>query len=192
MDKPRVLVGLAVAEDVMEVITQSCDVVAAFDAQRATQTELDSAFSEVRGALIPSTLPIPNSYFDRYPKLKVLSNVAVGYDNVDIPYATSKGVLVCNTPGVLDGAVAELVMALIINLARGICQSDSYVRSGSWSESHPISLGGDVQGKTLGIIGLGRIGRTVASTAGAVAMRVTYYGTPRCGDWEVAGLAAYR
>jgi D-3-phosphoglycerate dehydrogenase len=109
------------------------------------------------------------------PDLKVIANVAVGYDNVDVEAATSHGVLVCNTPGVLDNTTADMAFALLLAAARRIAEADHYVRSGSWQHvKFNLLLGHDLYGKTLGIIGLGRIGQCVARRARGFDMKVLY------------------
>jgi glyoxylate reductase len=121
----------------------------------------------------------------------VISNNGVGYDNVDIPYATSRGVLVCNTPGVLTDAVADLTYGFMIDLARGITRADRFVRERQWGAAPPMALGTDLRGKTLGILGLGRIGSAVAERAGAFGLRVVYYDPVRNHSAEDRGVATY-
>jgi lactate dehydrogenase-like 2-hydroxyacid dehydrogenase len=149
------------------------------------------ALQEVGGILTSNQVRIDNDMIDRCPSLQVISNFGVGYDNVDIPYATAKGVLVCNTPGVLSDAVADLTMAFIVNLARGIIAADYFVRSGEWGRSQVPPLGMDLQGATLGVLGFGRVGHVVARRADAFGMRVLYYDPIRDRVAEDDHLAAY-
>ena len=119
------------------------------------------------------------------PKLKVISNCAVGYDNIDIKEATNRGILVGNTPGVLTETTADFAFALMMTAARRIVEADSYVREGKWKSWGPTTLlGQDVCGATLGIIGLGRIGAAVARRARGFEMKVTYYSRHRRRDLE--------
>jgi glyoxylate reductase len=114
------------------------------------------------------------------PGLKVIANVAVGYDNVDISAATEHGVLVTNTPGVLTDATADLAMALILNITRRLGEGERMVRTGEkWSWSMFFMLGRGLTGKTLGVIGLGAIGQATARRALAFGMRVAYAGPRR-------------
>lgn len=107
--------------------------------------------------------------------LKVIANVAVGYDNIDIDYATRKGILVINTPGVLDNATADLAFGLLIASARRMVESDQLIRTKSWSGwSTDFMLGHDVSGKTLGLIGMGRIGQAMSRRARGFDMKVMY------------------
>ena len=100
------------------------------------------------------------------PQLKVVSNYAVGYDNIDVKVATAKGIPVCNTPGVLENAVAEHTFALMMALSKRIVEADRFVRTGKYKRWEPmLLLGTELKGKTIGIIGLGRIGAGVAERA---------------------------
>jgi len=110
------------------------------------------------------------------PGLKIVSNVAVGFDNIDVPTATAHKVMVTNTPGVLDDATADFAFTLLMTAARRIVEADSFTRQGrfrGWAID--MMLGADVHGATLGLIGVGRIGRGVAHRAKGFNMRVLYY-----------------
>src|SRR3989344_5140429 len=97
------------------------------------------------------------------PQLKLISNYAVGYDNIDVPAATQRKIFVSNTPGVLTEAVAEHAFALLLAIARRIRESDQFTRTGKYKGWEPeLLLGTELQGKTLGVVGLGRIGSRVA------------------------------
>jgi len=121
------------------------------------------------------------------PVLKAVANVAVGYDNIDIPEATRRGILVLNTPGVLTDATADLTLALLLDAARRVTQADRYVRNGQWKGWTPdLMLGQELRGKTLGIIGMGRIGEAVAKRAVAFGMKISY--TRRGNEGEDARL----
>jgi len=111
------------------------------------------------------------------PQLRVVANHAVGYDNVDLEAATDRGVVVTNTPGVLTRATAELTMTLILDLLRRVTEGDRFLRRGTpWVWSPTFMLGSGLAGRTLGIVGLGRIGSDVARLAEAFEMRVVYAG----------------
>jgi len=110
------------------------------------------------------------------PTLRVIANYAVGYDNVDLEAAKKHGVIVTNTPGVLTETTADLAWALIMAISRRIVEGDRLVRSGRWTGWAPTQLlGNDVFGKTLGIIGMGRIGQAVARRACGFGMKVIYH-----------------
>ena len=109
------------------------------------------------------------------PSLKVISNYAVGFDNIDIAYATEKGITVTNTPGVLTDATADLAWALLMSVSRRIVEADSFVRQKLFTGWEPLLyLGGDLVGKTLGIIGAGRIGTAMAQRSLGWNMKILY------------------
>ena len=109
-------------------------------------------------------------------RLKVISNYAVGFDNIDVDYATEKGIIVTNTPGVLTETTADLAWSLLMCAARRIVEADQFTRAGKYHGWDPmLLLGYDVHGRTLGIIGFGRIGRAVARRARGFNMKIIYY-----------------
>lgn len=135
--------------------------------------ELDDLLQGCDGALTLLTDRIDGPLLDRHPALKVVSNFAVGYDNVDVDAATARNVLVCNTPGVLTDATADHTWALLMAAARRIPESMDYVREGRWKTWGPmLLLGQDISGATLGIVGLGRIGKEVARRARGFGMTI--------------------
>jgi glyoxylate reductase len=108
-------------------------------------------------------------------RLRVVSNCAVGYDNIDVPAATARGIMVCNTPGVLTETTADLAWSLIMSAGRRIVEGDRYLRAGKWKSWSPqLMLGQDIHAATLGIIGFGRIGQAVARRARGFGMEVLY------------------
>jgi glyoxylate reductase len=114
------------------------------------------------------------------PKLRIVANVAVGFDNIDVPVCTERNVAVTNTPGVLDETTADFAWTLLMAVARRLVEGDRMARSGAWTRWNLDQLcGTDVWGKTLGIIGLGRIGRAVARRASGFRMRIIYNSTTR-------------
>ncbi len=131
--------------------------------------------ANVDGLLCLLTDRIDSELLDRARGLKVISQMAVGYDNIDVPACTSRGVKVGNTPGVLTETTADLAFALLMALARRIVEADRYTRSGDWKTWSPMLLTGpDVHHATLGIIGLGRIGYEMARRAHGFEMRILY------------------
>ncbi len=113
-------------------------------------------------------------------RLRVISNCAVGHDNIDVPAATARGILVCNTPGVLTETTADLAWALLMTAARRLGEAERYLRAGRWRSWSPqLMLGQDVCGATLGIVGFGRIGQALARRAKGFNMRLPYTDTDR-------------
>ena len=132
------------------------------------------------------TEKIDSEVFKANPNLKVVSNYAVGYDNVDVKAATANGIPVCNTPGVLENAVAEHTFALLLALCKRIAEADQYVRAGKYKRWEPMQLPGTaLEGNTIGIIGLGRIGAGVAERARkGMGVNVLYHDIKRNKQFE--------
>ncbi|ASJ00309.1 glyoxylate reductase [Thermococcus gorgonarius] len=117
--------------------------------------------------------------FDSAPRLRIVANYAVGYDNIDVEEATKRGIYVTNTPDVLTNATADFAWTLLLATARRLIEADKFVRSGEWKRRgvawHPLMfLGYDVYGKTIGIVGFGRIGQAIARRAKGFGMRILY------------------
>lgn len=132
------------------------------------------------------TEKIDQEILNANPNLKVVSNYAVGYDNIDVKVATAKGIPVCNTPGVLEDAVAEHTFALLMALSKRIVEADQFVRAGKYQRWEPmLLLGTELKGKTIGIIGLGRIGSGVAERARkGMGANVLYHDIRRNKEFE--------
>ena len=137
--------------------------------------ELIEAVRDAEGLLISNRLPIGDELFAAAPKLRILAGVGVGYDAFDIEAATKRGIAVSNTPDVLTHAVADLVLGLLFALSRRLLENAEYVQSGGWSQAaRPPRLGFDIRGRTLGVVGMGRIGRVVTARAQTLGMRTLW------------------
>ena len=124
--------------------------------------------------LLTDTVDVP--VLEAAPALKIVANIAVGYDNIDVPAARSRGIVVTNTPDVLTEATAEMTWALILAVTRRVAEGDRVVRRGDWKGwALDYMLGMELRGKQLGIVGMGRIGAAVAARAPALGMRVAYH-----------------
>lgn len=142
-------------------------------------------------ALISGIERIDDGFLERAPRLRIVARFGVGYDNVDVEACTRRGVYVTHTPGVLSGAVADLTWGLILCLARGLIRADRFVRERWALDREHLPFGLDLEGKTLGIVGLGRIGSEVAKRAMGFGVRVIYHDVVRKPELEKAYGAEY-
>ncbi|SHG42367.1 2-hydroxyacid dehydrogenase [Ornithinibacillus halophilus] len=136
---------------------------------------------------------IDRALIDRATNLKIIANMAVGYDNIDVNYATEKGIIVTNTPDVLSETTADLTFSLLMATARRIIEASDYLRENKWENWSPYALAGtDIFGKTIGIVGMGRIGEAVARRAKGFGMKITYHNRNRKPEAEKSLGALYR
>ncbi len=186
MFKPRVYVTRQIFPDALDLIEKSAELEIWPDEEPPSPEQLREALADVDGAIINVMDRIDATLLDAAPKLRVLSQVAVGLDNIDIPEATKRQILVGYTPGVLAKATADLAFALLLAVARRVVESDKWVREGNWKISHhPMFwLGSEVNGSTLGILGLGGIGLETAKRALGFDMKVLYHSRTRKRDME--------
>jgi len=174
--KPRVYVTRILPKEAMDRVNSFCDAKTWDGPLPPPRDVLEENVVNIEGLLSLLTDKIDAALMDKAPKLKVISNYAVGFDNVDIPAATKRGIIVGNTPGVLTETTADLAFALMMAAGRRIVEGDKEVRAGKWKTWGPmILLGQDIHGATLGIIGLGRIGASVARRAKGFGMKIIYY-----------------
>lgn len=173
--KPRVFVTRMLPEAGMRSLFEHCDVTVFSDQRQPTREELLAALPEYDGLLCTLSDEVDADLLAATPRLRVVSNYAVGYNNIDIAAATERGIPVTNTPGVLTNATADMAWALLMAVSRRIVEADAYVRQGKWVGWAPkMMLGTELGGKTLGIIGAGRIGLAVAKRAQAFDMKIVY------------------
>jgi len=154
--------------------------------------ELASRMQGASGAMATVMDKFDEALLAKCPDLKVISNIAVGYNNIDVAAATRRGIRVTNTPGVLDDTTADLTWSLLMASARRIAEADAYVRRGDWKIAFGVQyfLGQDIHHATLGIIGMGRIGQAVARRARGFDMRVVYHNRSRLDAATEAELGA--
>ena len=171
---------------VIERIQQVCDVKQWEKVDPIPREILFEWLKDAVGLIVTSNIQVDEELLQHAPKLKVIAQAAVGYDNIDIGACTRHGVLFGNTPGVLVEATANLAFSLLLCSTRRIHEGWDFVRAGSWHPGHNISLGIDVSGKTLGIVGMGRIGAALGKKARAFGMNVIYNNRhPRADDKEI-------
>jgi len=175
--KPKVLITCPIPQQSVEKLREFAEVKldpSIFLNYPLTKEQLRKEVADVDGVVIGSVEKFDEELIAVAPRLKVVARFGVGYDNVDIRSATSRKIFVTYTPSVVSGAVADLTFALILALSRRIIEADRYVRSGKWSKGMEFPLGLDLMRKTLGIIGLGRIGIKVVERARAFDMDIIY------------------
>ncbi len=178
--KPRVFVSRIIPDAGLDRVKEACDADIWSEAMPAPYETLLDKVRGVEGILCSLTERIDAQLMDAAgSQLKVISQIAVGYDNIDIAAAQKRSILVGNTPGVLTESTADLAFALLLAAARRLMEGVEYIRAGNWRTWEPKALlGGDLNGATLGIIGLGRIGQAVARRASGFNMHIMAY-SPR-------------
>ena len=187
MGKPKVFVSRIIPDQGLSLITQLCDATVWQQELPPPRDVLLRETHDCDGLVSLLTDTIDPEFMDACPKLRVVSNMAVGFDNIDVPAATERGILAGNTPGVLTETTADFAFALLMAAARRIPEGVEYVRQGHWKTWGPMLLmGADVHHATLGLVGLGRIGTEMAKRARGFDMRVVYYDVFRREDLEEA------
>ncbi|RMF85798.1 MAG: D-glycerate dehydrogenase [Nitrospinota bacterium] len=173
--KPKVFVSRIIPKPALDMIAQACEMELNEEDKPLSKAELIERIRDKDGLLCLLTDKIDEEVLSANPNLKVVANVAVGYDNIDVAAATRHKVMVTNTPGVLDNTTADFAWTLLMASARRLVQADKFTREGKYKGwGIMLFLGEDVYGKTLGICGLGRIGRAVARRARGFDMRILY------------------
>ena len=174
--RPRVFVTRRIPDDGLLPILEACDATVWDREEPPPRADLLAGVAGCDGILALLTDRVDDELLDSAgPQLKVVSDFAVGYDNVDVPACTRRGIAVGNTPGVLTETTADLAFALLMAAARRVSEGERLVRAGQWRTWGPLAfLGTDVHGATLGIVGLGRIGAAVARRARGFGMTVLY------------------
>lgn len=192
MTRPAVLVARAVFPDVVERLRAHFDVAHNPDDTIWSPAELAVKLSGKQGAFLTASERIDAALLDANPQLRALCNMAVGYNNIDVPAASARGVLVTNTPDVLTETTADFGFALMMATARRIAESEHFLRRGQWTKwSYDMFTGPDVHGATLGILGMGRIGQAIARRGAlGFGMRVVYHNRSRLPAEQEAPLGA--
>ena len=184
--RPRVFVTRRFFPEALEVLTDAADTEVWPDDEPPTTEQLLEKVVEADGILTNIMDRIDADVFQAAHRLKVVSQLGVGVDNIDVAEATRRGVLVGNTPGVLAKATADIAFGLLMSAARRISEGDRWLRAGNWKmQYHPmVWLGAEVHGATLGIVGMGQIGVEMAKRARGFDMRVIYYSRTRKPELE--------
>src|SRR6516165_3143911 len=175
MAKPKVYSTHQLFDEARNILNTHCDMQYWTDSERPPRDEVIRCLQDKEGLICLLTEKINDELLRSAPKLRIASNVAVGYDNIDVDACTKRGVVVTNTPGVLDETTADFAWTLLMAVARRVAEGEALARSGNWKGWNLDQLcGADVWGKTLGIVGFGRIGRSVARRASGFQMKVIY------------------
>ena len=152
---------------------------AEFDAHKlweaADKKDFVQKHKSARGLATFGPLSVDGKFMDQFPKLEIVSNFGVGVDAINLDDAKSRGIIVTNTPDVLNDCVADTALALVLMTLRKFPQSEAYLRAGQWAAKGPYPLTASAGGKTLGILGLGRIGEAIAKRAEACGMKIRYH-----------------
>ena len=185
--KPKVLVTRRLFDEVAARLGEHFEVDYHDSDDALSAEELTARLADKVGVMLVLTDKINAQILAGAPQLKVACNVAVGYNNIDVPACTAHGVMATNTPGVLNETTADMVWALLMASARRVVAADKWTRDGQWQAWRFLDkwLGQDVHHATLGILGMGRIGQAIARRAQGFEMRVIYYN--RSPQTETAG-----
>jgi glyoxylate reductase len=176
----KILVTGRLPEEVLSVLAEQFQVESQGEDRPMERQRLLAAIGDMEGLLCMITDSIDEELLSRAPRLKMIANMGVGYNNIDVRAVTARGIPVSNTPGVLTEATADLAFTLILAVARRVAEGDRRVRAGEFTFWAPfLFLGTEVSGKTLGIIGMGRIGKALARRARGFDMPVIYHNRSR-------------
>ena len=179
--KPKILITRRVFPETVASLSEQCEVDHNESDDILSADLLRARAQGCAGVIACLTEKIDAAFFDACPTVRVVSNIAVGYNNIDVSEASKRGVKVTNTPGVLDDTTADLTFALLMAAARRITETERRLRNGEWKKGFALQqwLGADIHHASLGIIGMGRIGQTIAKRASGFDMTVRYHNRTR-------------
>ena len=175
--KSKILITRQVFPEIVALLAQQFEVDHNENDDILTVEGLRARAQGCKGVVACLTEKIDTAFFDACPTVRVVSNIAVGYNNIDVTEASKRGVKITNTPGVLDDTTADLTFALLMATARRITETERRLRNGEWKKGFALQqwLGTDIHHASLGIIGMGRIGQTIARRASGFDMQVRYH-----------------
>src|ERR1700681_4905947 len=180
MPKPKVFATHGLFEAARQILQETCEVEYWAKPERPPREEVLRRVKDKEGMICLLTEKINEELLSVAPKLRIAANVAVGFDNIDVAACTKRGVVATNTPGVLDETTADFAWTLLMAVGRRLVEGDTLARSGEWTGWDLDQLvGTDVWGKTIGLVGFGRIGRAVARRAAGFQMKVIYHDAVR-------------
>ncbi|HEV2489145.1 MAG TPA: D-glycerate dehydrogenase [Candidatus Acidoferrales bacterium] len=173
--KPKVFAAHRMFEPARTLLEKHCDADYWERPERPPRDELLRRVADKEALICLLTEKVNEELLDRAPKLRIAATVSVGYDNIDVAACTRRKIVATHTPGVLDDTTADFAFALLMAVARRVVEGDAWMRAGTWPGWNLDQLcGGDIWGKTLGIIGFGRIGRAMAKRSQGFSMRILY------------------
>lgn len=173
--RPKVFAAHRMFEPARKLLEKHCEVDYWERPERPPRDELLRRVAEKDALICLLTEKVNDELLDRAPKLRIAATVSVGYDNIDVAACTRRKIVATHTPGVLDDTTADFAFALLMAVARRVVEGDAWMRAGTWPGWDLDQLcGGDIWGKTLGIIGFGRIGRAMAKRSQGFSMRILY------------------
>jgi len=182
-DKPKVLVTREVFDETLAYLSEHCTVESNQEDVPLAPDELARRLADKDGIVCSLTDRVDDKLVASAPHLKVVANIAVGYNNIDVTECTARRIMVTNTPGVLDDSTADLAWTLMLGAARRVTEVERYIRQGAWKGWRLKQwLGTDVHHATLGIVGMGRIGQAIARRARGFDMRVLYHNRQRVAE----------
>lgn len=187
MARPKILITRPIVDDALARLHSACDVVVGPADREFPRADLLSVLRDRDGVMIVGHTKVDDEFLNAAPKLKVVANFGVGVDHIDVAAVAKRGIWVSNTAGSLTDTTAELGWALILSTVRRVTEGDRLVRAGKWSGFGAFFfLGTELPGKTLGIIGAGRIGQSVARKAPAFGMNAVYWSRQPKPEFEAA------
>lgn len=194
MKRPYVFISRKLKEELLTPLLEMADVKMWDSESEAVPREILMKEAQKATALLTMLSDkVDKELLEQAPNLKVVANLAVGYDNIDVKAASERGVIVCNTPDVLTETTADLTFALMLATARRITEAQEFVKEGRWQSWSPFLLAGaDVHHKTIGIVGMGKIGQAVARRAKGFGMEILYHNRSRHMEAEQEVGASYR
>jgi glyoxylate reductase len=193
LNRPKVVITRRIPEEALNLIKEQADVfIWDYEEEPIPKQVLLEESKDAAGIFTNVGDPIDQELFEHAPLLKVVSTMAVGFDNIDINEATKRGIRVGHTPGILTETTADLTFALLMATARRISEADTFTRDGKWMAWSPMLMTGqDIFGAVIGIIGMGRIGEGVARRAAGFNMKIVYHSRTRYPETEQSLNARY-
>jgi phosphonate dehydrogenase len=190
--KPKVVITHRVHEPVRQLLAQHCDVAANDGVQSWSQNKLLEVSGEADALLVFMPDKIDQAFLAGCPRLRVIAAALKGYDNIDVEACTHRGIWVAIVPDLLSQATAELALALVLGLIRNVAPGDRWVRSGRFRGWSPVLYGGSLNGKTIGILGMGKVGQAFARLLAGFNVRTIYYDPVKMSPVEETFLALGR